>query len=212
MSYSVKWEGESASFSMDDDFIGAASADGDVLFILGRPDPAACAVPGPVAVAVELGTECLEFHEGDGDGADNLVGFARWRLGRSAPTQLVELVRGRRTGDAAIQAVRAVLEAAGFVVVLSADRAGRIVDRLIRPQFNLALQAVDDDLATAPDLDLCLTLGLGYRRGLLSQVVDGGLDHHHDVTSALFDVYGQPHYAPARSAVEAKRRAIDART
>lgn len=210
MSYSVKWEGESASFSRDDDFIRAASAAGDVLFILGRPGPAAGAVSGHVAVAVELGTQCLEFHEGDG--ADNLVGFARWRLGRNAPTQLVELVRGRRTGDAAIQAVRTVLEAAGFVVAISADRAGRIVDRLIRPQFNLALQAVDDDLATAPDLELCLTLGLGYRRGLLSQVVEGGLDHHHDVTSALFDVYGQPHYAPARSAVEAKRRAIDART
>lgn len=212
MSYSVKWEGESDSFSNADDFVSGASADGDVLFILGRADPASCRMPGRTAVAVELGGDCLEFYEGvEEDGPANIVGFARWRLGRNDPSQLVELVKGRRTSADAIAAVTTILEAAGFTVAVSADRAGRIVDRLIRPQFNLALQSVDDDLATAEDLDLCLSLGLGYRRGLLAPVVAGGLDNHHDITKALFDVYGQPQYAPARRAVVAKKRAENAR-
>lgn len=212
MPYSVKWEGESASFSDADDFIAAAVDGGDVLFVLGKADPASCRGAGFAAVAVELGSECLEFYEGADEGdPTNIVGFARWRLGQNDPSQLVEVVKGARTSDDALAAVTTILEAAGFTVAVSADRAGRIVDRLIRPQFNLALQSVDEDLATAEDLDLCLKLGLGYRRGLLAPLLAGGLDSHHDITEALFDVYGQPQYAPARRAVVAKKRAETAR-
>jgi 3-hydroxybutyryl-CoA dehydrogenase len=210
LAYSIRRDGESNSFSDAPDFVSGASDEGEVLFVLGKAGPAACRAPDRAAVAVELGTECLEDHaDAELDGPDNIVGFARWRLGRNEPSQLVELVKGPRTSDAAVAAVTTVLEGAGFAVAVSADRAGRIVDRLIRPQFNLALQAVDDDLATAEDLDLCLKLGLGYRRGLLGPLVDGGLESHHDISQALFEAYGQPQYAPARRAVVAKRRAHD---
>jgi 3-hydroxybutyryl-CoA dehydrogenase len=81
------------------------------------------------------------------------------------------------------------------------------VDRLIRPQFNLALRAIDNDLATPDDLETALKIGLGYRRGLLNMVMDSGLELHFERTSALFETYGEAKYAPPRSAVTAATRA-----
>ncbi len=49
-------------------------------------------------------------------------------------------------------------------------------------------------------------LGLGYPDGPIERVVRGGLAYHYDVSTALFEVYGTPAYAPARRAVVAKRR------
>jgi 3-hydroxybutyryl-CoA dehydrogenase len=206
--YRIVSSGPSRSFPDGDPFLAAALDSADVVLLLG---------PGPhqpsrhsqhVAVAVELGTECLAFHTGgcDEPGTSNVLGFARWRLGTSAPTQLVEIVTEPGTRPEAVAALRSVLEAAGFQVSVCADRVGRIVDRLLRPQFNLALQAVDDGIASAADLDQCLKLGLGYRNGVLRPLLDSGLEHHFDVTSALFQVYGTPPYAPARQAVVAKAR------
>jgi 3-hydroxybutyryl-CoA dehydrogenase len=42
--------------------------------------------------------------------------------------------------------------------------------------------------------------------GPIERLIRGGLHHHHDVTPALFEVYGTPAYAPARRAVVAARR------
>ena len=88
------------------------------------------------------------------------------------------------------------------------DFAGRIVDRLIRPQFNEALRALDEGIATAVDLDVTVQLGLGYRNGFIGPLYKSGLHHHYDVTKALFEVYGQAAYAPARRAVVAKQRSL----
>ena len=108
-----------------------------------------------------------------------------------------------KTGEAA----RSILEAAGLQVAVCADFAGRILDRLIRPFYNEALTRLDEGLATAADMDLTVKLGLGYPEGPIELLERTGLQHHHDVTKALFEVYGTRHYAPARRSVVAKRRA-----
>lgn len=205
MSVEIRTQGESRSFPVAPAFETAPS-DIKVLILLGRWGGAPADLAGYDAVLLELGSECLEAHVGDDVQADNLLGFARWRLGASDPSPLIEVVGLRQTGEAAFKAARAVFEAEGFEVSQCADRAGRIVDRLLRPQFNLALLAVDDELATAEDLDRCLQLGLGYRQGLLAPVLGGGLEHHYAVTAALFETYGQAQYAPARAAVAAHQR------
>jgi 3-hydroxybutyryl-CoA dehydrogenase len=43
------------------------------------------------AVLIELGTECLGVHTGEGRGNEgsNVVGFARFRLGEAEPASLV---------------------------------------------------------------------------------------------------------------------------
>jgi len=147
-------------------------------------------------------------HTGErhGEEGSNVLGFARFRLGVAAPTELVELVRQPRTPDPAIAAARQVLEAAGLQVALCGDFAGRIIDRLVRPYYNAALTRLDEGLATAADLDTTLELGLGYPEGPIALLDRTGLVHHHDVTQALFEACGDPAYAPARRARVARRR------
>lgn len=208
--YAIVDTGRSRSFPGPHAFLEQAAADGPVTVFLGTGAVAAYAPdPSKTAILVELGSECLGEATGEGAGLEgsNTLGFARFRLGDGAPSDLVELVRQPGTEPAAIEAARAVFEAAGLQVSVCGDFAGRILDRLIRPFYNEALTRLDEGLATAADMDLTVKLGLGYPEGPIELLERTGLHHHHDVTQALFETYGTRHYAPARRAVVAKRRA-----
>ena len=206
MHYRIVQQGESRSFPSDDPFLAGSSADGEVVLYLGTPH---VADSSKKAILVELGTECLGAHtgEGYGDEGSNVLGFARYRNGDDPPASLIELVVQPNSDPAAIAAARAVFEAAGLEVVVSADQAGRILDRLLRPVYNSALRLLDEGLASAEAIDTTCRLGLGYPDGPIERVVRGGLAHHHDVSKALFEVYGTPGFAPARRAVVARQRA-----
>ncbi len=160
------------------------------------------------AVLLELGTECLGIYTGEsrGEEGSNVLGFARFRLGNSEPSDLIELVRQPRTRVAAIAAAKQVFEEAGLQVAVCGDFAGRIIDRLVRPYYNSALRRLDEGLASADDLDTTLRLGLGYPEGPIALLDRTGLAHHYDVTQALFEAYGDAAYAPARRARVAKQR------
>ena len=205
MRYSISQRGESRSFPAGDAFLCAASADGEVKLHLGTP---LTADDMKAAVLVELGTECLGVHTGESSGEEgsNVLGFARFRNGSDAPSQLIELVRQPQTKPEAVAAAKAVFEVAGFAVVICSDQVGRIIDRLVRPKYNAALRFLDEGLATAKDMDLTCRLGLGYPDGPIEQVERGGLAYHHDVSEALFAVTGAAAYAPARRALVAKQR------
>ena len=142
------------------------------------------------------------MHTGEQKGHEgsNVVGFARFRLGRADPTPLVELVRQPQTRDTAIAAAKAAFEAAGLKVAVCGDFPGRIIDRLVRPYLNAALRRLDEKLASAEDMDKTLCLGLGYPEGPISLLERTGLAEHHDVTQALYQALGQEPYAPARRA------------
>jgi len=212
MRYAIVRAGASPSFPDGDAFLaGSTSGEADVVVYL--TGSRLVADSSKSAILVELGNECLGEHTGEdlGDEGSNVVGFARYRNGADAPSKLVELVRQPKTAESALAAARAVFEAAGFTVVVSADQAGRIIDRLVRPKYNAALRLLDEGLATQKDMDLTCRLGLGYADGPIERVVRGGLAHHHDVTLALFSVYGTPGYAPARRSVVAARRRKEGR-
>ena len=206
MRYRIVQRGESRSFPSDDPFLAGASADGGVVLYLGVPHAPEAS---KTAILVEVGTECLGVHTGEsyGDEGSNVLGFARYRNGTDPPSNLIELVVQAQSDPAAIEAARAVFEAAGLVVVISADQAGRILDRLLRPVYNAALRLLDEGLASAPAIDTTCRLGLGYPDGPIERVMRGGLAHHHDITKALFEVYGTAGFAPARRAMVAKQRA-----
>jgi 3-hydroxybutyryl-CoA dehydrogenase len=159
-------------------------------------------------VLIELGAESLGVHTGESRGSEgsNVIGFSRFRLGAAPPTLLVEVVRQPRSSDAAVAAAKEIFEGAGLQIAVCADFDGRIIDRLVRPYLNAALKRLDEGLATADDLDLTLKLGLGYPEGPISLLERTGLDHHCDVTQALFDAYGDSAYAPPRRARVAKLR------
>jgi 3-hydroxybutyryl-CoA dehydrogenase len=210
--YRIVQSGESRSFPAPHAFVEQADAQGASRVFIGADAGAAFAVAGELVacpfVAVELGMECLGVHTGEAQGHEgsNVVGFARFRMGRADPTALVELVRQPQTRDSAIAAAQAAFQAAGFKVAVCGDFPGRIVDRLIRPYLNAALRRLDEKLASAEDMDKTLCLGLGYPEGPNSLLERTGLAEHHDVTLALYRALGQEPYAPARRAQVAKAR------
>lgn len=212
MKYQVIRTGDSRSFPENHPLVVNATESGEVVVITGSmagPELGKLAHPErKLAILIELAGECLGVHTGEkhGEEGSNVLGFARFRLGQAGPSDLVELVRQPRTPETAIAAAKQVLEGAGLQVAVCNDFAGRIIDRLVRPYYNAALTRIDEGLASAADLDTTLKLGLGYPEGPIGLLERTGLAHHHDVTQALFDAYGDPAYAPARRARVAKQR------
>jgi 3-hydroxybutyryl-CoA dehydrogenase len=197
--------GASRSFPAGDAFLENSTVEAPVTIHLGGRY---VADQSKTAVLIELDTECLGAHtgEGTGDEGSNAIGFARYRNGNDAPSRLVELVTQPRTDREALAAARAIFEVAGLDVVVCSDLPGRIVDRLVRPKYNDALRFLDEGLATAGDMDKTCCMGLGYPDGPIERVVRGGLARHYDVSKALYDMTGQVGYLPARRASVAKSR------
>ncbi|MFP6558941.1 3-hydroxyacyl-CoA dehydrogenase family protein [Paraburkholderia sp. B3] len=210
-SYKIIVTGESRSFAEGHTFVDRASSDASACVYVGAGagrrfahDKASLA--GVPFVLVELGTECLGAYLDEGEAA-NVFGFARFRLGHAAPSNLIELVRPAGTGDEALAAAKDAFASAGLVVAVCGDFPGRIVDRLARPYYNAALRRLDEKLASAADLDKTLCLGLGYPEGPIALLERSGLAHHYGVTKALYESLGDPAYAPARRATNAAARA-----
>jgi 3-hydroxybutyryl-CoA dehydrogenase len=212
MFYQLIDTGNSRSFPDPHALHEKAEAEGDVVIIIGEKVGHALQSlaerDSKVAVLIELGTENLGVHTGESRGKEgsNVLGFSRFRLGDAEPAALVEVVRQPESADTAVAASKEIFLAAGLQVAVCGDFDGRIVDRLVRPYYNAALKRLDEGLATADDLDTTLRLGLGYPEGPISLLERTGLEHHYDVTQALFEATGDPAYAPARRAQVAKRR------
>jgi len=204
--------GGSRSFPTSHPFLEAQQSGADIVVVIGtEPGQALKSVNDAAtkrAILVELGTESLGTHTGESRGSEgsNVLGFARFRLGDSEPSLLIELVRQPRTSVAAISAAIELLQAAGFQVALCNDFEGRIIDRLVRPYYNAALRRLDEGLATADDMDMTLRLGLGHPDGPIALLERTGLAHHFDISLALFEATGEQAYAPARRARVAKTR------
>ncbi len=211
MKFAIVSDGESRSFPAGDPFLARAvpiDQAGVVIYVGGARHLADAT---KIAVLVELGCESLGRHTGEsmGNEGSNVLGFARYRNGSDAPSPLVELVRQPNSDAAALASAREIFEAAKLTVAVCSDQAGRIVDRLVRPKYNVALRFLDEGLATQKDMDLTCRMGLGYADGPIERVVRGGLAHHYGVTQALFETYGSAGYAPARRAIVAAQRRED---
>jgi len=212
MLYELIDTGNSRSFPAAHALLEKAEGHADAVVIIGENAAQALQTLAvrerKTVVLIELGTEALGVHTGERRGKEgsNVLGFARFRLGSADPTNLVEVVRQPRTPDAAVAAAKEIFGAAGLQVSICGDFDGRILDRLVRPYFNAALRRLDEGLGSADDLDKTLELGLGYPEGPIKLLERTGLEHHYDLTKALYDALGDPAYAPARRARVAKQR------
>ncbi len=212
VSYRIVSKGGSRSFDAAHVFLDLADPAGEGLVFIGAEAGSAYQEAGDLSgrpfVAIELDDECLAVHAGEDSG--NVLGFARFRMGKADPTSLIELVKHAGTAQSAIDAAKAAFEAAGLKVAVCGDFPGRIVNRLIRPYLNAALRRLDEGLASAQDMDKTLCLGLGYPEGPIALLERTGLAEHYDVTQSLYLGLGQEAYAPARRAQVAKARALRA--
>jgi 3-hydroxybutyryl-CoA dehydrogenase len=73
----------------------------------------------------------------------------------------------------------------------------RIVDRVLAMLVNEAVDAVFLNVATPADIDLAMTKGVNYPKGLLAWGDEIGLDHILDRLTALQAEYGEDRYRPS---------------
>jgi 3-hydroxybutyryl-CoA dehydrogenase len=119
---------------------------------------------------------------------------------------IVEMIRGSATSDATEGAVRELSAAMGKQVIVSADRPGFIVNRMLMPFLGEAMRAYQEGLGTAEDIDTGARVGLNHPMGPLELADFIGLDVCLGVMEVLHEGFGQEQFAPPavlRSLVEA---------
>jgi 3-hydroxybutyryl-CoA dehydrogenase len=111
---------------------------------------------------------------------------------------LIELIRGSATDDATEAAVRALAAELGKQVIVSSDRPGFIVNRILMPLLAEAMHAYEEGLGTAEDIDTGAKVGLNHPMGPLELADFIGLDVCLGVMRVLHEGLGQPQFAPPR--------------
>jgi 3-hydroxybutyryl-CoA dehydrogenase len=89
---------------------------------------------------------------------------------------LIELIRGPDTTDGTETAIRDLAAALGKQVIVSADRPGFIVNRILMPFLGEAMRAYEEGLGTADDIDTGARIGLNHPMGPLELADFIGLD------------------------------------
>jgi 3-hydroxybutyryl-CoA dehydrogenase len=115
---------------------------------------------------------------------------------------LVELIRGSGTTDATEQAIREVTEALGKKLIVSADRPGFIVNRILMPMLAEAMRILEEGSARADDIDTGAKVGLNHPMGPLELADFIGLDVCLNVMKVLYEGIGEEHYPPPRVLVD----------
>jgi 3-hydroxybutyryl-CoA dehydrogenase len=115
---------------------------------------------------------------------------------------LVELVRGSETTDATADAVRALSADLGKQVIVSADRPGFIVNRMLMPFLIEAMRVLEEGTATADDIDAGARVGLNHPMGPLALADFIGLDVCKGIMEVLRDGFGEERFAPPQVLVD----------
>lgn len=110
---------------------------------------------------------------------------------------LIELIRGLATSDATVAAVEAYGKTLGKRIVHANDAPGFIVNRVLMPFLNEACFALGEGVATIPDIDAAIQLGLNHPMGPFTLADFIGLDTCLEITRVLFEGTGDPKFRPA---------------
>jgi 3-hydroxybutyryl-CoA dehydrogenase len=111
---------------------------------------------------------------------------------------LIELIRGAATADETEAAIRALAAEMGKQVIVSADRPGFIVNRILMPFLAESMRAYEEGLGTAEDIDTGARIGLNHPMGPLQLADFIGLDVCLEVMRVLHEGFGQEHFRPPK--------------
>jgi 3-hydroxybutyryl-CoA dehydrogenase len=115
---------------------------------------------------------------------------------------LIELIRGRDTSDETMTTFRDLATALGKQVIVSADRPGFIVNRILMPFLAEAMRAFEEGVGTADDIDAGARIGLNHPMGPLELADFIGLDVCLGIMRVLDDGVGNDHFRPPQVLVE----------
>jgi len=115
---------------------------------------------------------------------------------------LVEMIRGSATTETTEAAIRELTEALGKKLIVSADRPGFIVNRILMPMLAEAMRILEEGSATADDIDTGAKIGLNHPMGPLELADFIGLDVCLNVMQVLNEGIGEEHYPPPKILVD----------
>jgi 3-hydroxybutyryl-CoA dehydrogenase len=111
--------------------------------------------------------------------------------------KLVELIEGLSTSREVSRVVRSAAERMGKTCVVSKDRAGFIINRILMPMINEAFFVLGEDLGTAEDIDVGMKLGTNQPMGPLALADFIGLDTCLSILEVMHKYLGEDKYRPA---------------
>jgi 3-hydroxybutyryl-CoA dehydrogenase len=109
---------------------------------------------------------------------------------------LVELIRGAATSDETETAIRALADELGKQVIVSADRPGFLVNRILMPFLAEAMRTCEEGTGTKEDIDAGARLGLNHPMGPFELADWIGLDVCLEVMRVLHAGMGGEHRRP----------------
>ena len=109
---------------------------------------------------------------------------------------LVELIRGSATTDVTEATIRELTEELDKKLIVSADRPGFIVNRILMPLLAEAMRAFEEGTGTAEDIDTGARVGLNHPMGPLELADFIGLDVCLNVMKVLHEGIGGEHFRP----------------
>lgn len=110
--------------------------------------------------------------------------------------KLVELIRGLATSNETYEATRALAVQMGKTTVEGRDMPGFIVNRVLMPYINEAVQALYEGIGSAEDIDTAMKLGTNVPMGPLTLADFIGLDTCLSILEVLHSGLGDPKYRP----------------
>ncbi len=158
----------------------------------------------PPAAVFASNTSSIAIHRlADAVGQERRTRFLGMHFFSPVPVMpLVELIRGRDTVDETVEAIRALSVELGKQVIVSADRPGFIVNRILMPYLAEAMRAFEQGIGTAEDIDAGARVGLNHPMGPLELADFIGLDVCLQIMRVLEDGLGLEHLRPPRVLVE----------
>ena len=110
--------------------------------------------------------------------------------------KLVEVIRGAQTSDETMAFVSGTATAVGKEPVTVNEAPGFVVNRLLIPMLNEAVQVLAEGIASAEDIDKAMKLGAGHPMGPLALADMIGNDVNLAIMEQLYEETGDPKYRP----------------
>jgi len=100
--------------------------------------------------------------------------------------KLIEIIKGAKTSDETLNTIVEVTKTMGKEpVVVKKDVAGFVVNRILIPALNEAVNLVNEDVATPEDIDKAIKLGLNWPMGPVTLLDYVGLDTTLAITEVM---------------------------
>ncbi len=110
--------------------------------------------------------------------------------------RLAEVIRTIATDPKVYEEVAAFAGRLGKTAVRTSDRTGFVVNRLLVSYLLDAVRALEEGVATIPDIDQAMKLGCGHPMGPLTLLDFVGLDTTYYIANIMFEEFKERRFAP----------------